>query len=404
MPDLREMLSGERVHVMDGAMGTMLYVRGVFFNVCYDELNATHPDLVEGVHEQYIRAGAEIIETNTFGANPVKLSSHGLDRAHRGAQRAGRRAGGADRFGSRRRGGRGRAAGDPARTARPHLAGRGPRLLRAPGGRPAGGRRRRLRARDLFGPGRAGTGVSRGAEPLRPARDRARHRRRGRRDRVRDDARTGGPRGRGVGRRRRGPQLLGGARGHPGRTGADGRGHAAAALGRAQRRASPRHRRPQDLRHRARVHGPVRAPRHRRGREDRGRMLRHDPGTHPQHRRGGRVDPAAAHVGPGGPRGGRVVRAQAPSPAGLALRAGTPPRGRRIRDHGKGTTPPGVGHHADAGRLPRAGASGSRRDRHPRGPPHRPAERAGAGRPDRAVVSGRAAGALHLPRPHPLRA
>ena len=79
MADLRQMLSGERVHVMDGAMGTTLYQRGVFFNVCYDELNATHPDLVEDVHEQYIRAGAEIIETNTFGANPVKLSSHGLD-------------------------------------------------------------------------------------------------------------------------------------------------------------------------------------------------------------------------------------------------------------------------------------------------------------------------------------
>ena len=79
MADLREMLSGGRVHVMDGAMGTMLYARGVFFNVCYDELNATHPDLVEDVHEQYIRAGADIIETNTFGANPVKLSSHGLD-------------------------------------------------------------------------------------------------------------------------------------------------------------------------------------------------------------------------------------------------------------------------------------------------------------------------------------
>ena len=79
MADLREMLAGERVHVMDGAMGTMIYTRGVFLNVCYDELNDTHPDLVEGVHEQYIRAGAEIIETNTFGANPVKLSSHGLD-------------------------------------------------------------------------------------------------------------------------------------------------------------------------------------------------------------------------------------------------------------------------------------------------------------------------------------
>ena len=60
-------------------MGTMLYDRGVFVNVCYDELNATHPDLVEDVHAQYVRAGAEIIETNTFGANPVKLSSHRME-------------------------------------------------------------------------------------------------------------------------------------------------------------------------------------------------------------------------------------------------------------------------------------------------------------------------------------
>lgn len=79
MADLREMLSDGRVHVMDGAMGTMLYARGVFMNVCYDELNATRPALVEDVHEQYVRAGADIIGTNTFGANPVKLSSHGLD-------------------------------------------------------------------------------------------------------------------------------------------------------------------------------------------------------------------------------------------------------------------------------------------------------------------------------------
>lgn len=79
MLDLREMLGDGRVHVVDGAMGTMLYARGVFMNVCYDELNATNPGLVEEVHEQYVRAGAEIIETNTFGANPVKLSSYGLE-------------------------------------------------------------------------------------------------------------------------------------------------------------------------------------------------------------------------------------------------------------------------------------------------------------------------------------
>lgn len=79
MTSLREMIAGRRVHVMDGAMGTMLYGRGVFVNVCYDELNATRSKLVEEIHEQYVRAGAEVIETNTFGANPVKLSAHGLD-------------------------------------------------------------------------------------------------------------------------------------------------------------------------------------------------------------------------------------------------------------------------------------------------------------------------------------
>ena len=60
-------------------MGTMLYARGVFVNVCYDELNLTQPRLVADVHEQYIRAGAEVIGTNTFGANPVKLASYGLE-------------------------------------------------------------------------------------------------------------------------------------------------------------------------------------------------------------------------------------------------------------------------------------------------------------------------------------
>ena len=79
MPDLRSLLSDGRVHVLDGAMGTMLYDHGIFVNVCYDELNATRPELIEDVHAQYVRAGAEIIETNTFGANPVKLSSFRLE-------------------------------------------------------------------------------------------------------------------------------------------------------------------------------------------------------------------------------------------------------------------------------------------------------------------------------------
>jgi homocysteine S-methyltransferase len=76
---LGERIEDGHVHIVDGAMGTMLYRRGVFVNICYDELNSSRPELVQGVHEAYVRAGAEILETNTFGGNPVKLSSHGLE-------------------------------------------------------------------------------------------------------------------------------------------------------------------------------------------------------------------------------------------------------------------------------------------------------------------------------------
>ena len=75
---MQDLIADGRVHVFDGAMGTMLYAKGVFINVCYDELNLRSPDLVRDVHRAYVRAGAEILETNTFGANPVKLAHYGL--------------------------------------------------------------------------------------------------------------------------------------------------------------------------------------------------------------------------------------------------------------------------------------------------------------------------------------
>src|ERR671914_616060 len=68
----------ERVLVCDGAMGTMLYSKGVFINRCFDALNLTQPDVVSEVHQDYVRAGADVIETNTFGANRVKLRAFGL--------------------------------------------------------------------------------------------------------------------------------------------------------------------------------------------------------------------------------------------------------------------------------------------------------------------------------------
>ena len=68
----------DRVLVCDGAMGTMLYGKGVFINRCFESLNQTQPDLVVDVHGEYLKAGADVIETNTFGANRMKLRSFGL--------------------------------------------------------------------------------------------------------------------------------------------------------------------------------------------------------------------------------------------------------------------------------------------------------------------------------------
>jgi methionine synthase / methylenetetrahydrofolate reductase(NADPH) len=62
----------------DGAMGTVLYARGIFINRCYDELNLSDPGLILSVHEEYLQAGAEILETNTFGANRIRLARYGL--------------------------------------------------------------------------------------------------------------------------------------------------------------------------------------------------------------------------------------------------------------------------------------------------------------------------------------
>src|SRR3954470_1755424 len=68
----------ERVLVCDGAMGTMLYAKGVFINRCFDSLNVMSADTVAEIHQDYVRAGADVVETNTFGANRIKLRSFGL--------------------------------------------------------------------------------------------------------------------------------------------------------------------------------------------------------------------------------------------------------------------------------------------------------------------------------------
>ncbi len=78
MEPFRDILDSDRIHVFDGAMGTMLYAKGIYINRCYDELNLSNPDLVCEIHSEYLHAGADIIETNTFGATAHNLEQHGL--------------------------------------------------------------------------------------------------------------------------------------------------------------------------------------------------------------------------------------------------------------------------------------------------------------------------------------
>ncbi len=125
----------DRPVLADGAMGTVLYARGVFINRCYDELNLSDPNLILSVHEEYLQAGAEILETNTFGANRFRLTRHGLggkvEEINAAGVRLARQAvehlkekqAAAKRVGGRRGGAAGRAAGAagqdrPGRSAR----------------------------------------------------------------------------------------------------------------------------------------------------------------------------------------------------------------------------------------------------------------------------------------------
>ncbi len=148
MRSFREELA-ERILLCDGAMGTMLYQKGIFINRCFDELNLSSPDMVKDIHKAYVQAGVDIIETNTFGANKFKLMFHGL---------TGRRR----RSTSRRRGLRVRLPERkrllPGRLVRwvfplsPSQTGlrRGERGVSASGGRFAGRRSGPVCARDFF--------------------------------------------------------------------------------------------------------------------------------------------------------------------------------------------------------------------------------------------------------------
>jgi homocysteine S-methyltransferase len=67
-----------KIVVADGAMGTMLYAKGIFINRCFDELNLSAPQIVKEIHQEYVRAGAEVIESNTFGGNRIRLTAFGF--------------------------------------------------------------------------------------------------------------------------------------------------------------------------------------------------------------------------------------------------------------------------------------------------------------------------------------
>jgi len=82
----------KRVIVADGGTGTMLYAKGVYVNQCYDMMNLTAPETVRDIHGEYLKAGAELIETNTFGANPMKLETHGVANRAEEINRAGAQA------------------------------------------------------------------------------------------------------------------------------------------------------------------------------------------------------------------------------------------------------------------------------------------------------------------------
>ncbi|MFN8580264.1 MAG: homocysteine S-methyltransferase family protein [Gemmatimonadaceae bacterium] len=143
-PRAARLLDPDAVILFDGAMGTMLYNKGVFINQCYDELNLRAPDLVRDVHRAYRAAGAEALETNSFGANRMKLTQYGLEQQvgeiNRAAARLARDVAGED---FDRRWSRG-PAGSTTRTVRPNLPCRGPRCVRRADGSAQGGRRRLL--------------------------------------------------------------------------------------------------------------------------------------------------------------------------------------------------------------------------------------------------------------------
>ena len=202
-----------RVHVVDGAMGTMLYGRGVFLNVCYDELNLRQPDLVRDIHREYVRAGRRAARDQHLRRQPAQAGDLRPRRPRPSGStpprpRLAREAAGDARRGARRH----RAARRPGRAVRrDRRSTRRGAHVRAPGARPARGRGGRLHPRDVQRRRRARAPRSRPCAALTDLPDhRADDRRHRRQDALRH--RPGGlrARARGHGRGRHRRQLLGG--------------------------------------------------------------------------------------------------------------------------------------------------------------------------------------------------
>ncbi len=277
----------DRVLVCDGAVGTMLYAKGVFINKSFDALNVTSPELVGEVHEEYLRAGADIIETNTFGANRTKLGSFGLGDRLRAINVQGARIARAAAAGRAYVAGSIGPLGHPHRAVGKDRCRRGARRIRGTG---AGARRRRRRpvhSGDVPRPERNWRRHRRRPPGLGPA-DRRADDHRGRREHARRDAtRAVRARPRAAWRHLARRQLRGRAGADARHHRADGRRHEAEALGPAQRRAPARRRGAQSLPVLAGVHGIVRAALHPAQRARGRRVLRHDARAHPADQVGG---------------------------------------------------------------------------------------------------------------------
>ena len=230
----------KRVLVCDGAMGTMLYAKGVFINKSFDALNLTQPEIVLAVHQEYVRAGADILETNTFGANRIKLGSFGLaEKLHainvEGVRIARRAAG--ERCLRRRVD---RPARHPDRAVGQDGRRRGAPVLSRTGRGARRGRRRSVHPRDVPRSERNRRGHRRGARGRRPADRRADDDRGGRQHARRHAARALRSRARTARRDRDRRQLRRRSRADARDDRANGGGHQAAACRRSPTPASRR--------------------------------------------------------------------------------------------------------------------------------------------------------------------